>query len=285
VPELPDVEQFRRFFARHAVGRTVFGVVVPDATIVRNATPKALADALRGRRFEEPDRLGKWMIGWTDGPALLLHFGMTGELVWSGDEPERHRHDRVILELDGGDELRYRNMRKLGGAWLAHDRDEVATILGPLGPDALTISRADFLERLARKRGGLKAVLMDQTFVAGIGNLIADEILWQARLHPRHPVESLTDEERAGLYRTAHAILKESVDRYDYISRKRSWLNHVRGKPGAVCPRCGTPLERITAAGRTTYFCPRCQPAPVRDGRASATPTTLAAARSPRRAR
>jgi formamidopyrimidine-DNA glycosylase len=278
MPELPDVEQYRRFFARHAAGRTVERVVVPDATIVRNTTPRTLDRALRGHRFDEPERLGKWVQAWTDGPGLLLHFGMTGFLVWSGDEPERHRHDRVILVLDGGDELRYRNMRKLGGAWLAHDRREASAILGPLGPDALAVSRVEFLERLSRRRGGVKAALMDQTLVAGVGNLIADEVLWQARLHPRHPVESLTDDERTELYRTMHAVLKESVDRYDSISRKRGWFNHVRGKPDAACPRDGTPLERITAAGRTTYLCPECQPAPP----AGARRTTRAAGPSPR---
>ena len=163
------------------------------------------------------------------------------------------------MELEGGDELRYRNMRKLGGAWLAHDRDEAAGVLGRLGPDALAIGRREFLERLARRRGGVKAALMDQAFVAGVGNLVADEVLWQTRLHPKRRVESLAAAERADLYGRMHAVLKEAVDRYDFIARKRSWLSHVRGVPGAACPRCGTPLERITAAGRTTYFCPACQ--------------------------
>jgi formamidopyrimidine-DNA glycosylase len=183
---------------------------------------------------------------------------MTGDLIWSGDEPERHRHDRVILELDHG-ELRYRNMRKLGGAWLAHDRGEVRGLLGELGPDALSIGKREFLERLAKRRGGVKAVLMDQRFIAGVGNLIADEVLWQARLHPLLRVESLTDEERTLLYRKLRSVLRESVERYDYVPRKRSWLSHVRGNPGAECPRCGTPLSRITAAGRTTWFCAACQ--------------------------
>jgi formamidopyrimidine-DNA glycosylase len=259
VPELPDVESYRRFFSHHAVGRVVRRTIVPDPTILRNTTPSALNRALRGRRLDEPERIGKWLICWTDGPALLLHFGMTGHLVWSGDEPKRHRHDRVILELEGGDELRYRNMRKLGGTWLAHDREEVATVLGPLGPDALSIRRSEFLERLAARRSGVKAALMDQTFVAGVGNLVADEVLWQARLHPKRPIESLQEQERNELYRKMHAVLKESVERYDYVRRKRSWLSHVRGMPGALCPRCGTPLERTVAAGRTTYFCPACQ--------------------------
>lgn len=261
MPELPDVEAYRRFFLEHGAGRTVRRVVVPDATIVRNATPRGLDAALRGRRFEEPERHGKWLLCWTDGPALLLHFGMTGDLIWSGDEPERHRWDRVILELDLG-EVRYRNMRKLGGAWLAHDRAEADAITGGLGPDALTVGRREFLDLLSRRRGGVKALLMDQRFVAGVGNLVADEVLWQAGLHPRRRVESLDDEERARLYRTMHSVLKEMVERFDYVPRKRGWLNHVRGHPGAACPRCGTALERTTVAGRTTYFCPSCQPAP-----------------------
>src|SRR6266508_163604 len=109
MPELPDVEAYRKFFRAHAMGRTVRSLSV-DPTVVRNTTPQGLSRALRGRRFEEPDRLGKWLIAWTDGPALLLHFGMTGDLIWSGDEPDRHRHDRLILVFSEG-ELRYRNMR------------------------------------------------------------------------------------------------------------------------------------------------------------------------------
>jgi formamidopyrimidine-DNA glycosylase len=263
MPELPDVEHFREYFRRHAVGKTVASAIA-DPTILRNVSAEALGTALRGRRLEDPDRHGKWLICWTDGPALLLHFGMTGDLVWSGDEPERHRHDRLILEFVEGDELRYRNMRKLGGAWLAHDRGEVERILGPLGPDALAINRREFNDRLTRRRGGVKAALMDQTFLAGVGNIMADEILWQARLHPRRRIESLTGEERAGLFVHMRRVLRDAVRGYDYVARKRSWLSHVRDMSGAACPRCGTPLARTVAAGRTTYFCPRCQRPPGR---------------------
>jgi formamidopyrimidine-DNA glycosylase len=261
MPELPDVEAYRRFFRRHAAGKRV-RTVGADPTILRNTTPQRLSRALRGRRFEDPDRHGKWLVAWTDGPALLLHFGMTGDLIWSGDEPERHRHDRLWLGLDDGGELRYRNMRKLGGAWLAHDEDEARRVMGALGPDALTVDRGTFLSLLDRRRGGVKAALMDQTLVAGVGNLIADEVLWQARLHPKRRIETLTDEERGALFRTMHHVLKESVDHFDYVPRKRSWLSHVRGRPAARCPRCGTQLARTVAAGRTTYFCPACQPEP-----------------------
>jgi formamidopyrimidine-DNA glycosylase len=258
VPELPDVEHFRRFFLEHATGRTVRSVEA-DPTIVRNATPGALAGALSGRRFQEPHRHGKWLVCWTDGPALLFHFGMTGDLVWSGDEPQRHRWDRLILELDDGRELRYRNMRKLGGVWLAHDAAEANGILGGLGPDAMALDQGAFLERLSRRRGGIKAALMDQHFMAGVGNIIADETLWQARNEPRRRIESLTQDERRRLFRSMRKILRESVEGYDFIPRKRSWLSYVRGKRDAACPRCGTPLARAVVAGRTTYFCPQCQ--------------------------
>ncbi len=260
MPELPDVEAYRRFFLRHAAGKTVRAVEA-DPTIVRNAAPRTLSRALTGRRLAEPERLGKWLICWTDGPALLLHFGMTGDLVWSEDEPERHRHDRLFLSFQDGTEIRYRNMRKLGGVWLAHDAPEVRRVLGPLGPDALELSRAAFLELLGRRRGGVKAALMDQSLLAGVGNLIADETLWQARINPRRRVESLTGDERSRLQAALRKVLRESVEASDHIPRKRSWLLHVRGQPGARCPRCRTPLARTVAAGRTTYVCPSCQPA------------------------
>jgi formamidopyrimidine-DNA glycosylase len=261
VPELPDVEAYRRFFRAHATGRVVRSVSA-DPTVVRNSTPASLDRAFRGRRLEEPERHGKWLICWTDGPALLLHFGMTGDLIWSDQEPEPHRHDRLIIRFTDGRELRYRNMRKLGGVWLAHDRADVARTLGTLGPDALGLGRNQFFELLGRRRGGVKAALMDQSFIAGVGNIIADEVLWQARLHPKRRIESLSDEERARLFTSMRRVLRESVERYDFIPRKRSWLSHERGRPGAACPRCRTPLVRAVAAGRTTYFCPRCQTQP-----------------------
>jgi formamidopyrimidine-DNA glycosylase len=258
VPELPDVEHYRRFFEEHAAGKTVRSVVA-DPTILRNVSPVALEGALRARTFEDPQRHGKWLICWTDGPALLLHFGMTGDLIWSGDEPERHRHDRLILEFEQGGELRYRNMRKLGGVWLAHGQSELQGVLGALGPDALDVDRRRFLDMLSRKRGGIKAALMDQRFMAGAGNIIADEVLWHARIHPRRRIETLSDQERRKLFTELRRVLRESVEGYDYVPRKRNWLSGYRDRPGQPCPRCGTPLERATVAGRTTYFCPNCQ--------------------------
>jgi formamidopyrimidine-DNA glycosylase len=261
MPELPDVEAYRRFLSEHAAGRRIDRVVVTDAGILRNASARTLDRALRGHRFGEPGRHGKWLIASTTGPQVLLHFGMTGELCWGDDANGRHRHDRVIFELDRG-ELRYRNMRKLGGLWLAHGPEDVERILSGLGPDALGLDRRAFGELLDRRRGGVKAALMDQSLLAGVGNLLADEALWRARIHPARRVQELSEEERGRLFTALRRTIGASIDEFDGGMRSRWML--VRGNPGARCPRCRSPLERTVIGGRTTYFCPRCQPpAPV----------------------
>jgi formamidopyrimidine-DNA glycosylase len=261
MPELPDVEAYRRFLSEHAAGRRIDRVVVTDAGILRNASARTLDRALRGHRFGEPGRHGKWLIAVTTGPQVLLHFGMTGEFGWGDAANGRHRHDRVIFELDRG-ELRYRNMRKLGGLWLAHDDREAADLMGPLGPDALALDRRGFRTALAGRRGRIKAVLMNQAVIAGIGNLLADEILWQGRVHPARRLESLAPEELDRVHAKLRHVVRTAVERFDYVPRLRGWLSHVRAQPGARCPRCRTPLERTVIGGRTTWYCPSCQPAP-----------------------
>jgi formamidopyrimidine-DNA glycosylase len=258
MPELPDVEAYRRFLDRHAVGHTVRRVVVTDEGILRNVTARTLDRALRGHRFETPTRHGKWLIAPTTGPSVLLHFGMTGDLGWGRDATDRHRHDRVIFELDGG-ELRYRNMRKLGGLWMAHDDREARLATGELGPDALDVDLRGFRSLLATRRGTIKPFLMNQRNLAGVGNLIADEALWQARIHPARAIASLSDEEIRRLHGKLRHVLRTAVERFDDVPALRGWLTHVRGRPGAACPRCRTPLERSVVGGRTTYACPRCQ--------------------------
>jgi formamidopyrimidine-DNA glycosylase len=263
VPELPDVEHFRRYLALHAVGARIERVVTTDEGILRNVSPIALDRSLRGHRFEEPERHGKWLLAWTSGPAVLIHFGMTGGLAWSAGPAGRHRHDRVIFETDRG-ELRYRNMRKLGGLWLAHDSEEAHRLLAPLGPDAIDASPRDLRASLDRHRGQVKAALMNQTILAGVGNLAADEALWQARIHPSRRLDELDEGERRRLERAVRRVLRTWIDRFDDLPR--GWLLPVRDRRDAVCPRCGSPLRRTVAGGRTTYFCPVCQPYTPGDG-------------------
>jgi formamidopyrimidine-DNA glycosylase len=259
VPELSDVEGFRRYFARFAAGRRIEGVSVPDAELLRNASPRALGRALRDRRFGDPRRHGKWLLAPADGATVLMHFGMTGLLRWTGDAGSAlHQHDRLVFRLEGG-ELRYRNMRRFGGVWLARDAAAVDDIVGDLGPDAMSVDRERFEELLAGRRGRLKPALMDQELIAGLGNLLVDEILWRARLHPRRPLAAISSRERDRLHREMHRVLRESIPRAR-VPPEPSWLTGVRDDPAGRCPRCGARLARAQVGGRTACLCPRCQP-------------------------
>lgn len=256
MPELPDVEGERRTFARVASGRTVASVT-GDATIVRNTSLQGLGRALKGRRFGKPDRHGKWLLCPAGPNQVLFHFGMTGSLVDGAGAPPHH-HDRLVVRFEGGGELRYRAMRKLGGVWLAHDGRARARILGDLGPDAMALSEEELDAMVGARRGGSKAALMDQGFIAGLGNLSCDEVLWRAGISPRRPLSSLSRDDVAGLHRAMLRVLRDSA-RVGRIPGRPSWLTGHRS-PGESCPACGTRLERARVAGRTTYWCPGCQP-------------------------
>jgi formamidopyrimidine-DNA glycosylase len=258
VPELPDVEGYRRVLER-GVGRKVRRVAVTDDGVLRNTSAAGLGRALHGRRLGHPDRHGKWLLARTDGPTVLMHFGMTGELLWKPDDGDRDRHDRVVVITDHG-ELRYRDQRKLQGVWLAHRDDEIELITGRQGPDAFGLSRRELEEALTGRRGGLKATLMDQTVIAGLGNLLTDEILWQARLHPARHAGRLGGDELRRLHRAMGSVLRTSV-RAGRVPPRPSWLTGVRDHERPVCPRCNTSLRRSRVGGRRSWWCPRCQPA------------------------
>jgi formamidopyrimidine-DNA glycosylase len=255
MPELPDVEGFRHYLRRYATDHRIARVEAPDRQIVRNRTPAALGRALAGKAFADPQRHGKWLIAPIGDVEVLLHFGMTGELRWSEDSRGRHPHDRLIFVCDDG-ELRYNNMRRFGGVWLARDRDERDAVTGPLGPDAATLDREAFEQLLADRRGVIKAALMDQRLIAGIGNLLSDEILWRARVHPATAVAKLGPSRRHRLYDSLSTAVGESI-RYGRVPRGERWLTRVRDDREAACPRCGASLRRATIAGRTACWCPR----------------------------
>jgi formamidopyrimidine-DNA glycosylase len=163
----------------------------------------------------------------------------------------------VIFVCERG-ELRYNNMRRFGGIWLARDADERDQVTGPLGPDAATIQQDEFEQLVAGRRGGVKAALMDQRLIAGVGNLLSDEILWRACIHPAKSVAKLTAARRRRLYDALRAAVGESI-RYGRVPHGQRWLTRVRDDRNAACPRCGTTLRRATVAGRTACWCPRCQ--------------------------
>ncbi|NIH81184.1 Fpg/Nei family DNA glycosylase [Amycolatopsis viridis] len=257
MPELPDVEGFRRVLTRHAAGKRITEVTTLDAGVLRGVTGRRLRDTLTGRRFGEPRRLGKWLIApVVDRPeTVVLHFGMTGSLRW--ETGDRERHDRVIFAFDDG-ELRYRDMRKLQGLRLAADDAELDRLLADTGPDALAVGQDRFRELLGRRRQ-LKPLLTDQSVLGGLGNLLVDEILWRARLNPHTPAADLDRAAADALYREMRAVLRAAVQA-ERVPPRKSWLTGRRDEPSGSCPRCGATLEHGRAGGRGTVWCPRCQP-------------------------
>lgn len=257
MPELPDVEGFRRELAGHLPGRRVLDVDVRDAGVLRGVTASELASRLTGHRFAEPRRHGKWLILPTDGPVLLIHSGMTGHPYYTESAEQADDRDRLVVCLDRG-ELRYTDLRKLRGVWLAGDEDEVSGVLGDQGPDALGIGLRGFRDVLRGRRGKLKPTLLDQSVVAGLGNLLVDEICWRARINPARPIPGLTDDDVRSLHDATRRTLRTAIG-HGCVPGLPRWLTRVRDDPDPHCPRCHGPLRRGRVGGRTTVWCPRCQ--------------------------
>jgi formamidopyrimidine-DNA glycosylase len=238
-------------------GRRICRVDVRDAGVLRNTTPRTLGHQLAGRRFADPRRHGKWLLLPTDGPTVLVHSGMTGRPYYADDDQPEQDFERLVITLDRG-QLRYADLRKLRGVWLAADEDEVAGVMGDQGPDALGLDARSFARALRGRRGALKPTLMDQSVIAGLGNLLVDEICWRARLNPSRPVSGLDEDEVRQLHASMKRVLRSAVPHGCVPSLPR-WLTRVRNDPDPACPRCGTRLVRSRIGGRTSLWCPRCQ--------------------------
>jgi len=257
MPELAEVDAYRRLATR-ALGRRVAEVVAPDAWYLRGGLEAgALADALVGRRFVDARRVGKLLLLDTDkdGPVLGLRFGMSGRLLVDGtagvdellytSDQDLERWDRFGVRFADGGDMRIRDPRRLGGVELEPSEDR-------LGPDALTITADDLARALGRSRAPLKARLLDQSRLAGVGNLAADEILWRAGLDPGRPAATLSPTEVMRLHQFLVGTLADLIDQ----GGSHTGDLQTERRPGGTCPKEGTPLVRRTVGGRTTWSCP-----------------------------
>lgn len=246
MPELPDVETFRRLFERRAKGHRIRAIEIRRPAIVRRASPRRMRRALVGRTVRGTRRRGKTLYALTDGPAAVFHFGMNGSFRWD-EEPEG---TRAVFVFDHA-RLAYANPRMLGGISVAGDVDRSIRDLR-LGPDALDVTPAD----LAGKKGAIKAALLDQSFIAGIGNVYADEILFQLRLHPGQDISEVPPRRLANVI---VAVMRRAIEAVADVKRMpKSWLLPHRRANGK-CPRCGEKLLRVRFHQRSAYHCPLCQ--------------------------
>ena len=261
MPELPDVETFRRYLETHALGEHIAAVRVSAPRILAGVTAPQLDRRLKGKAIEGARRHGKILFARADGAWIVFRFGMTGFLRYYRDAADAAAHERAIFDFRSGAHLALDCQRMFGRVGLARDPDAFVRE-HDLGPDARAIDAAEFGDRVGRHRGAIKGALMDQSTLAGIGNVYADEVLFQARLHPRAPVASIDERALASLHRVMARVLERAIEaEADPARMPRGWLIPARAR-GGRCPRCGTALETLTAGGRTTYVCPRCQAPP-----------------------
>jgi formamidopyrimidine-DNA glycosylase len=276
VPELPEVESVRRQLEPALVGRRFDRVRIADARLVRPFEPAEVAAELEGERVAAVDRRGKYLIvRFESGRVLLIHLRMTGSLLCApgGSLPD-DSHRRAVVTLDNGSDVAYRDVRRFG-TWLVLEPGELepylAVRVGDEPLDAL-FTAAGLGERLGGRRTSLKAALLDQRTLAGMGNIYVDEALWRARLNPLRVADSLDTGELRRLHRGIRAALEHGLKRQgstlrDYRLPDGSGGSmqdefRVYGRGGEPCDRCGTPIAKTRVAGRGTWYCPSCQPEP-----------------------
>ncbi len=259
MPELPDVESFKRYFDATSLHQRISGIDVRSAYILKGISAHELARRLKGRCFESTCRHGKHLFVRVDRDLWLrLHFGMTGSLQYIKHEEQAPKHTRVLFVFATDHRLAFEDQRKFGEVGLLKDIDEFLKKRG-LGPDALDINLSQFKEIFGKHRGAVKTILLNQKLIAGIGNIYADEILFRARIHPATQISALKAKTVANLFRATRYVLRTAVDaKADVDLMPKSWLVPHRGK-GGKCPRCGRELKSETIGGRTAWFCAHCQ--------------------------
>lgn len=276
MPELPDVEALRRFLVRLGVpGRRITAVDLRWPRAVREPSPGEFVRGLEGRLVRGLARRAKFLLfRLDDGHTWIVHLRMTGNLALAPVDCPYHPHTRNAFHLDDGRALWFLDQRKLGQMWLVGDEDRVLAGLGPepLAPDLSphpAFTPALLAEGVRGRRLPIKALLMEQSFVAGLGNIYADEVLFSARLHPLARADRLERGQVEALHRAIVTVLAEAVLRLEALvaraagppteSEEGVELLRVPRREGAPCTACGAPVCRVPVRGRSTYFCPRCQ--------------------------
>lgn len=278
MPELPEVETIRRQLAEHVHGRVISAVTVLDPLLVDPVDPRDFEGRISGRAIRDLRRMGKYLLIELDGgEALALHLRMTGQLLWSPRPPdEATPHARAVFRIDDGSVLTFADVRRFGRAWLLPPGRAARERAwgGRTGVDAMSprFTARGLASSLARRTAAVKALILDQRIVAGIGNIYADEALFRARIHPRTPGGSLSGAEVGRLHRAIRDRLRmgiavggASFDRYRDVHGGRGGMQDlflVHRRRGEPCPRCRTTIEKGVVAQRGTYWCPRCQPEP-----------------------
>jgi len=280
MPELPEVETVARGLQRSVAGRRILSVTLRKTDFMDD--PRLIEHELPGRRIVRVERYGKFMLLWLGSPnsaaqsdreALLVHLGMTGNLSPRAPEQPLEKHTHAVFPLDDGRELRYTDARRFGRmAYLSGD--SLAEELRRFGADPLEVTREEFVERIRSSKARIKALLLDQSVLRGVGNIYADESLWRAGIHPATQGGRLSPQQTEKLRKELKKVLQSAIakngssisDFVDTNGVSGNYQNFHRayGREGKACYRCGRAIRRIIVAGRSSHFCPDCQRAPRR---------------------
>jgi formamidopyrimidine-DNA glycosylase len=273
MPELPEVETIRRRLQNGSsensslIGDTIRDVQIFWDRSIATPLPDEFRRRIQGQQIRNISRRGKYMLFHLSEDVLLIHLRMSGDLVIRAAGQELAPHDRVVFDFESGERLAFNDTRKFGRVWLVNDPEN---IIGPLGPEPLSshLTAEVLHKRLHDHARQLKPLLLDQTFLAGLGNIYADEALHLAHLHPLRRSDTLSMEESRRLWRSIRQVLGEGIRRsgasIDWVYRGGDFQNFFRayGRTGEPCPECGTPIVRIVVGQRSTHYCPVCQPPP-----------------------
>jgi len=279
MPELPDLEVIREFLAARLVEVPIASAEVRRSLVVRNLLGTDTANYLVGRYCTTVDRRGKFLLlPLDDGATIVINPMLAGRLRYGIPLSRSRSRDALVLGLADGHELRYHDAKDMGKVYLTTDLNQVPTFQ-ELGPEAIDpdLTLEGFHERLRRHHGEIKGVLSNQRFVAGIGNAYADEICWRAGIYPFRRRSSLSDDEIAHLYYAMRTVLTEAIDLLrervgEAIDVEVRDFLSVHGKADEPCPRCGSPISKVTRQRRTTNFCRTCQPGLMVGGRDRSVP-------------
>jgi formamidopyrimidine-DNA glycosylase len=259
MPELPDVETFRRYMAATSLHKKIKKVDIQSREVLKDVSASQIKDGLKGRKFEATRRHGKYLAALLDGKkCLVMHFGMTGFLKYFKNQKKKPLHERLLITFANGYHLAYDCQRKLGLITLVKDFDQFIEEKA-LGPDALSSDLAfrAFKEAAARSRASIKSFLMNQEVVAGIGNVYADEILFQGKVHPKARTNQLPLKALRRIFAVRKRILKTSIAHQANPEEFPStYITPLRGRKRMWC---GGRIKKTTISGRTTYCCAGCQ--------------------------
>ena len=259
MPELPEVNTFQKYFDASALHTRIDGVTVHDDKIIRNMDGALFADKLAGRTFTGSYRRGKYLFGNLDNQhSVLLHFGMTGDLVYYHAPEDRPRHERFVFHFEDGGHLGFDCPRKFARILYLEDRDAFIRDQ-KLGPDALLVEESVFLQVADGRKTSIKAFLLNQSNLAGVGNLYADEICYRARIHPGSTVTALKPKHLKLIFRHMKEVLEQAVNRDPhYKNYPENWFWQWR-QEGHPAPSGKGQVQKAKIAGRTTYFCTQWQ--------------------------